>query len=352
MTVAYPAPSADERYCAWYGDARGGTLYFGQAPFWWAMRESGGDPLADLHAVGPQRIGQFDLASRSAGASLDVTRAAARSGVWDVLPHENGWVYFTTLYELAGAVKPSTGDVRWFEPLGTGLNELAPGPEGTILATRYGGGQGDAGGNGSLVLFSPDGLLINEYPLTAPAGDTIAPKTPAWDELASRYWVTTDLIARDPSAPAPNTDHPTLVLDESGAEIARLHEVEVQFVRFSPDGRGVAAFVSGSSLRLATLGAGPPTARVHPGAGLELDAQFPRSFDFVQDISFGPNGEAVVTRWGGLLHVIASDGSTRTVQLPRDDPQALYYSGALAPDGRTVCATRCRDVAVVCRTLP
>ena len=352
LTVPFPAPSADERYCAWYGDARGTTLYFGQAPFWWAMGASGGEPLADLKTVGPQWIGRFDLASLSASPSIDVTRARAHAGIWDVLPHDNSWVYFTTFYELAGAVQPATAAVRHFEQLGTGLNELAPGPEGTILATRYGGGQDDPGGNGSLVLFSPDGLLFAEYPLMAPDGFTIAPKTPAWDEHASRYWVTTDLIPRDPSAPEPNTYHPTLVLDDSGAEIARLHEVEVQFVRFSPDGRGVAAFVSGSSLRLATLGPGSPTARVHPGAGLELDAQFPGALDFVQDISFGPNDETVVTRWGGLIHVIGADGSTQTVQLPRNDPRALYYSGVLTPDGRTVCATRCRDVAVVCRALP
>ena len=31
-------PSSVERYCAWYGDARDGVLYFGTSAFWSAMR--------------------------------------------------------------------------------------------------------------------------------------------------------------------------------------------------------------------------------------------------------------------------------------------------------------------------
>jgi len=127
--------------------------------------------------------------------------------------------------------------------------------------------------------------------------------------------------------------------------------VEVHFVRFDPGGRGVAAFVADSALRLVELSPGPPEAQLRPHSGTLLDAEFPAAFDFVQDISFGPTREVVLTRWSGRVHVIGADGRVRDVQLPRDDPGDLYYSGALSPDGRTVCATRCGDVAVVCAAL-
>ena len=58
-------PSEQERYCAWYGDAEGPTLYMGLAPFWSAMRDAGGDPRADLERAGPQWVGRFDLASEA-----------------------------------------------------------------------------------------------------------------------------------------------------------------------------------------------------------------------------------------------------------------------------------------------
>ena len=347
----FPTPSARERYCAWYGEAREGTLYFGQAPFWSAMRADSGRPLSDLAESGPQWIGQFDLARREARASLDVTTPNARSGVWDVFASRQGDVYFTTFYEPLGVVDPETGRVRRFHELGLGLNEIAAGPEDALVATRYGGDPGDPRAVGALVLFSPGGLLLAEYPLRAPEGYVLAPKTPAWDEAGNRYWVTTDLIQREPGNEGLHPEHPTLVLDAQGEEIARIEDVEVHFVRFDPGGRGVAAFVADSALRLVELSPGPPEAQLRPHSGTLLDAEFPAAFDFVQDISFGPTREVVLTRWSGRVHVIGADGRVRDVQLPRDDPGDLYYSGALSPDGRTVCATRCGDVAVVCAAL-
>lgn len=349
-----PPPSTTERYCSWYGEARDGVLYFGQAPFWSAARSgaSGADePEADLREPGPQWIGRFDLQSRELLESLDVTpEGGARSGVWDVLPHPNGRVYFTTFYELAGSVDPATGEVEHYPELGTGLNELALGPEDSIIATRYGGGSAAPEGSGSLVQFSPGGLLLAEHVLAAPAGFALAPKTAAWDEVGARYWLSTDLVQRDPNAPPAPSEHPAIVLDARGAEIARIGGVELHFVRFGPDGWGVAAFVAEGELRLLRIGPGEARWQLVAGAGELLDPAFPERLDFVQDVSFGSDRRVVVTRWSGRVHVVDARGSRRDVQLPRDDDGGLYYSAALSRDD--VCATYCSDVAVVCARLP
>lgn len=346
-----PNPSPEERYCAWYGESRNGVLYFGQAPFWSAMRRAGEAPEADLQRAGPQQIGRFDLAARELLESLDVTSEGARSGVWDVLPHPNGRIYFTTFYETAGSIDPATGQIARFSELGIGLNELALGPEDSIVATRYGGAGGDPSASGSLVLFSPDGLLLAEYPLRAPAGYVLAPKTAAWDEVGGRYWLSTDLVRRDPSAPPASSTHPAIVLDARGNEIARIAGVELHFARFHHDGWGAAAVVAEGELRLVELGPDEPHRQLGAGAGELLDANFPKLFDFVQDLSFGPENEVIVTRWSGLIHVLGpGHGERRDLQLPREDPSGLYYSAGLSGD--QVCATFCADVSVVCAQLP
>jgi len=98
----YEAPSSAERYCAWYGDARDAVLYFGMAAFWSAMRSHGNDPMADLLEEGPVAIGRFDLRKERMLEPLEVGSAGDRSGVWDVLAHPNGRIYFTSFYEPAG----------------------------------------------------------------------------------------------------------------------------------------------------------------------------------------------------------------------------------------------------------
>jgi streptogramin lyase len=134
-----PAPvttlseSAHAGACAWFGDARAGVLYFGIS-----LREAGGDPRAELQFAGARAIGRFDLARERMLAPLAITPAPARSGVWDVLAHTNGWLYFTTFWEHAGRVDPATGRVEWFTSAGAALNELAQLPDGRVLASRYG----------------------------------------------------------------------------------------------------------------------------------------------------------------------------------------------------------------------
>lgn len=347
-----------ERYCAWYGEARDGVLYFGFAPFWSAMHDAGGDPTADLLTAGPQPIGRLDLAARAGAiATFEVGEPGARSGVWDVLPHPNGRLYFTTFYEAAGWVDLATGAVTHLRGLGRGLNELALGPGERVIASRYGGYGDDPNATGSLVVLEPDGALAFEAPLSAPDGFVVAPKTVAYDPAARRYWIATDLVRRRDDAPDPVSEHPAIVLDASGREIARVdvddagRELELQFVRFDPDGRGVGAVVSGSELRLVDLsGSGAPSELLDPRRGLLLDSAFARAFDFVQDVAFGPQGEVLVTRWSGAIHVVRGARATR-VDLPRAGAPGLFYAAALTPDG-LVCATVCDDeIAIECAPL-
>jgi hypothetical protein len=111
---AEAAPSSEERYCAWFGDAREDILYFGEAPFWWAYRRHAGDPRADLRHPGPQLVGRFDLRRLAFLEPLDLAPAASAGGVWDVLAHPNGRVYFTDFFGASGYVEPESGRVVRF----------------------------------------------------------------------------------------------------------------------------------------------------------------------------------------------------------------------------------------------
>jgi hypothetical protein len=330
------SPSGAERYCAWYGDARGDVLYFGAAPFWSAFRAHGDDPRGDLAARGPQPIGRFDLRRGRLLEPLEVGEPASRSGVWDVLAHPNGRVYFTTYFEAMGSVDPASGEVRRFEALGPGLNELAAGPDGALLVSRYGVTDGAPG---AVVVFSPDGEPIDEFPLSAPSGFRAAPKTLAFDPNRGEIWATTDLL---PDADAA-IRHDTYVLDRRGRELRRIERPEVQFVAFAADGTGYRAELDGARLELVVVSPDGSSERIL------LDDGFVASHDFVQDIQPAPDGRVVVTRWSGWLHVIGDAPTPRALRLPALEPDGLYYSGVVS-DGR-VCATYCAGIHVVCRDI-
>jgi len=359
-----PAPSASERYCAWYGSQRGDILFFGQAAFWSSYRAAGGEPTADLERPGPRLIGRFDLAREELLPPLDTDAVEALGGVWDVLAHPNGRVYFTTYFESAGYVDPSDGRVSLFETLGPGLNELALGPEQSLLVSRY-GRAGDGGG--SVLLLDPDGRLLREYELPAPEGFVLAPKTVAYDPLADEIWVTTDLLAKVSEAegtpPSTAGRHPTLILKRDGRVRARISDDEgapgstdrtpsgeVQFVRFDSTGRGYAALVEGTRLELLEF---PPTQAARDltqTRRILLDSQFPRDFDFVQDLHIAADGRIAVTRWSGEIHVLTPSGEPRSVAFPQPAPGGLYYTAVVR--GERVCATYCADVTIVCGPAP
>ncbi len=338
-------PSSEEHYCAWYGAARDGVLYFGVSAFWSALRAAGGDPRADLEAPGPVEIGRFDLAREELLPPLVVDAPGARAGVWDVFPHENGRVFFTTYFEAAGWVEPATGRQQRLPALGIGLNEIAPGPDGGLLISRY----GTEDVPGSVLSVDGDGALVAEHALPAPAGYRTLPKTVAFDPLRSDIWVTTDQL---PDPPSPDGGdgpvlHDAYVLDAEGRVLRRVAQPEIQFVAFRADGRGYAAEVDGGTLTLREIA--PPGRG--PDRRVLLDRDFTPALDFVQDVTFAGDARVLVSRWSGALHLVDfGDGSERGARLPSLDEGGLYYTAVAR--GSRVCATYCGDVSVVCRDAP
>jgi len=338
------APSEAEDYCAWYGDSGDQVLYFGASPFWSALRQAGDDPSADLRAEGPQVIGRFDLKRLAFTEPLVVGGPGARAGVWDVLAHPNGRIYFTTYFESAGYVDPTVGRVRRFESAGLGLNELYPGEDGVILATRYGEG---TGGGGSVVVLDAEGAILAEYPLEAPEGYRVLPKSVAFDPLRKEIWVNTDL---QPTAPAQGEiRYDTRVLGPGGRERLRFERPEVQFMTFGADGTGYFAERDGPLLNLRIRSPERAGAAVLTGRIVPLDDEFDGDLDFVQDIHVDAEGRAVVTRWSGRIHLVSRHGEIDLIQLPRPGGDGLYYTGVLAGD--RLCATYCAGVTVVCHDL-
>jgi hypothetical protein len=340
--VAEMMPSV-ERYCAWYGDARDGVLYFGTAAFWSAMRANGNDPMADLLEEGPVAIGRFDLRGERMLEPIQLDSDGHRSGVWDVLAHPNGRIYFTTFYESAGYTDVPSGEFARFPNLGTGLNELALGPDESVLASRYGSAF-ERDGSGSVVSFDTDGTLLAEFPLRAPEGYRVAPKTVAFDPVRGEIWVTTDLLALDPEDPQ---RHDAYLLSERGEELLRISEPEIQFVAFAADGTGYRAEVEGRNLWLRV---GAPGEDPEGGRRILLDAAFAPALDFVQDIAPMPDGRAVVSRWSGWVHVVDSPRRVHSTRLPQFEDGGLYYSAVA--EGDRICATYCSEVSVVCRDIP
>ena len=296
---------------------------------------------ADLLLPGPQRIGRFDLRHRKLLPSLDLGGGGSAAGTWDVLAHPNGRIYFTDFFGASGSVDPATGAVVRFDALGSGLNELALGPDGHLFATRYGS---ELRSDGSLVAFDEDGALLAEHALEPPPGFHIAPKSVAWDPVRKEIWLNTDLLPV--TGGADSVRHDARVLGPDGSERLRFDTPEVQFMTFSADGTGWFAEASGSDLRLRVRPPDRAGSALLTGRIVPLDDAF-NPVDFVQDIHPDPDGdEAVVTRWSGKVHVVDRAGGRRDVALPVRDGD-LYYSGVRA-DG-AVCATRCGTVDIVCR---
>ena len=339
----YRAPVPDppaETSCAWFGDVRDGVLYFGVSAFWSALRAAGGAASADLRAPGPRWIGRFDLASESFLPPLAAGPELAPSGVWDVLAHPNGRIYFSTYFDLAGSVDARTGALAVFAGAGLGLNELALGPDGTVLATRYGYG---ASRVGSVVVLAEDGEILAEHPLADPSGLRTAAKSVSFDPLSREIWVNTDLL---PAAGAEPALHDARVLGPDGVERLATSDPELQFFTFGADGTGFLAEVADGRLLLRVRRAAGATPRE---TFVALDDAFEAAHDFVQEVRAEPDGRVVVTRWSGRIHVLAPDGRVWDLELPRTQAGELYYTGTLV--GARVCATRCGGVEVVCADL-
>ena len=336
--LAGPPPSRQEAWCAWFGDVGGETLYFGVSAFWGAFRASGGDPRADLQIAGPRQIGRFDLERESFREPLAAGPGDAPGGVWDVLVHPDGHVWFTTFFGLGGRVDPQSGRVRPLAEAGLALNELALGPGDRVVASRY---LADAEGRSEVLLLARDGTPLRRLSLRAPSGLAVAAKSVAWDPVRDEIWVNTDLLDSQGQA----VGHDARVLDAEGHERLRIATPEIQFMAFSGEGTGWLAEREAGRLWLRILPAQPTGSAWPRGHRVLLDPAF-ASTDFVQEIRPAPDGSALLTRWSGRVHRVWSDGRIRSFQLPRDGGE-LYYTGVLH-EGR-LCATRCGSVDVVCR---
>jgi hypothetical protein len=332
-----PAPDhAPERSCAWFADARAEVLYFGVSAFWSALAAGGGDATADLRAPGPRWIGRFDLAAERFLPPLELRPGPVATGVWDVLAHPNGRIYYTTYFDLAGSVDPATGDVEEFAAAGLGLNELGLGPGGEVLVTRYGFG---ADSHGSVVVLSEAGEPLAEHRLHDPPGFRAAAKSLAFDPLRREVWVNTDLFALRGDAVA----HDARVLSADGRELRTVTDPELQFFEFAADGTAFFAEASEGRLRLRER---TPSGRLRFFA---LDDDFPTGLDFAQEVRAEGDGSVLVTRWSGRVHVREPDARIRDVVLPPEEG-AFYYTAVRA--GSRLCATRCGRIEVVCADLP
>ena len=287
---------------------------------------------------------RVDLKRLAFAEPLVVGGPDARPGVWDVLAHPNGRVYFTTYFESAGYVEPASGQVRRFEGAGLGLNELYLGEDGVILASRYGE---SAGGQGSVVVLDAEGAVLAEHPLEAPEGYQVAPKSLAFDPLRREIWVNADLLPKAPEQGEVRYD--TRVLGPGGEERIRFERPEVQFMTFGPDGTGYFAEVAGPLLNLRIRSPERAGAAIFTGRIVPLDDDFPGDQDFVQDLRVDAKGRVIVTRWSGRIHLVSRSGAVDLIQLPRAGGKGLYYTGVAAGD--RICATYCDEVTVVCHAL-
>jgi hypothetical protein len=229
--------------------------------------------------------------------------------------------------------------VTHFDAAGPGLNELAPGPGDRVLASRYGPGAGAE--DGELVTLDRTGEIARRWPLPAPAGYRVAPKTPAWNAGRQRLVATTDLVP----VGGGEVRHDAYQLDADGTPWQRSSDPELQFVAATDDGieyRVEAHPGSGLWLR-----------RIDPRGSdhrVLLDPHFAASHDFAQDLKLAAGGRVVVTRWSGAVHVVDAQDAVATLRLPKLDPDGLYYTAVIRGD--RLCATHCADVTVVCADAP
>jgi hypothetical protein len=341
--------SGPERYSAWFADGQGSILYFGLSPFWTHWWRTGGDPRTDLREPGDHLIGRFDLAGERFLPPLLVRAAGpkSRSSVWDVLAHSNGRIYYTTYFEEIGWVSPDGGEVRHFENLGLGFNELVEGPGGLLYVTRYSDDPFDVGRQrfGSLVVLSPDGELVREFEFPLEEGRFTAPKSVAVDPVTGEIWLNADVFAADGSVSYAwfrlSADGDIL---EQGAGSPELH-----FVWFDPEGIGWFAEEDEGDLWLRAK-----------RAGTEL-VSFPlgprRGLDFVQDIKAFGSQRVLAALWSGRAFVASLAGPSLAeirFQRPADcappDGRSLVYT-AVGYRNR-VCATIVCGAAVLCASLP
>ena len=340
-----------ERYSSWFADERDGVLYFGLSPFWTELRAHGGDPTADLLEPSAHLIGRFEIERERFLPPLLARRPGpdSRSSVWDVLAHPNGWIYYTTYFEEMGRVRPGMGDVERFDSLGTGLNEIALGPDGDLYVTRYGGGaDGEPStDDGSVAVISPDGALLREESLHARDGAVTAPKSIAVDPQSGEVWLNADVIA-----PNGKVSFTAFHLAPDLKVIARSDAPpELMFVAFDRGGRGFFVEDRNGRVELRVTRGGAELAR------LDLGARAPG--DFAQDVHFAADGSAAIAFWSGRVELVReAEGKYEHARVNLERPSecagaqqnAVFYSAFI--EAQAVYATLYCDAAIARAPLP
>lgn len=333
------AQSSGERYSSWFGDSDGRVLYFGLSPFWTESLRAG-DPRGELERAGPHLVGRFELEGRRFLDPLVVRTVAqgARGSVWDVLAHSSGRIYYTTFFQEMGSVAGDGTEVVRFDGLGTGLNEIAESPRGELVVTRYGAQDPSGRHYGAVVWLSEAGESIRETTLPERGGVRIAPKSVAVDPRSGEVWLNADRFG-----PGKQIGFEWLRLARNGLLLER-HAAppELLFPAFDPAGRGWFVWDERGRIVLRVREEGREIAH------LELEAR--RAGDFAQDVSFAPDGRALVTLWSGRVHVVelGSEGALRGSVLQFEKPPdcrapgapALLYS-AVAYAGRVYATLSC-----------
>jgi hypothetical protein len=311
---AADANGGPEPYSAWFGAAGDSILYFGTSPFWTLWWETDGDPRADLAQAGDHLIGRFDMAAGRFLPPLRVRSGAegAHGSVWDVLVHSNGRIYYTTLFEEIGSVGHDGADVRHFEELGLGFNELWEGPDGQLWVTRYASRPTEPGreGYGAVVVLTPDGDLVREIRFERQDGVFTAPKSVAVDPTTGEIWLNADLFSDDG-----HTDYAAFRLAPDGEILERrASPPELHFVTFGPDGTGWFVWDHDGELWLRATRGGAEVASAYLG---------PRSpGDFVQDVKPWGEGRVALALWSGRAYVASLHGAGLSLaQIPLERPR-------------------------------
>ena len=148
-----PRPAAASATAPGTATRRQDVLYFGESPFWMRRCERRRRPDGRPARAGPaaDRPLRPRAASRMLAAASDRGGRDSRAGVWDVLAHPNGRVYFTTFYESAGWVDPATGEASRFEAAGT--RPQRAGAAGPTAASSLALRRGAAAATGSVVVL-------------------------------------------------------------------------------------------------------------------------------------------------------------------------------------------------------
>jgi hypothetical protein len=323
------SPSRNETYCALRARPDGDQLYFAIA--------AGRDSKIDLQRAGPTLLGRFDLARERMLAPIDVGRVGDRAGTRDLLVRDGGDVFFTTDAERPGLVSVDSGRVRRFGGLPGEYSAIVRGPDHDSLLAGF-----DREAEELAVLrLGAEGRLLAEYRIDVTGLGVAGIRSLVYEPLRGETWILAEL------ADAPQM-RLLIALDTHGRVLWRV-SAEIDHLRSTAGGlRWIE--VRGRRLALASL---ESDASVTPPEASErtlLDSRFAAGLDSVEDLWISSNGESVVTRRSGWVHIVSPSGGVARARMPHVEAPGGYVS--TVKWGGRLCATYCGGITVACRSAP